>query len=523
VKLPAQVQRYVSAGWRHRWKALLLTWVVCLGGWAAVLSMPNQFQSSARLYADADVVLGQLLKGIAVDQAPNSQVDTLQRTLLSRPNLERVIARTDLDQRVNSVSSRERLIKALGSDIRIASQTRNLFTISYTDRDAKVARDVVRALLDIFMESASRNDRQQMENARSFVAQQLASYEAQLREAERRRAEFRSRNIDLLPVDGQPRTEGSRQKLAKLRGDLEDVRTRRGMLQTQVDATRPAQGPAPIASAPGPVGPAEPNRLAEAERSLRELLLRYTDQHPDVLATRRMIAEMRSAGTGGGGTGVARGGGTGNFSSATNAAQSAAVHEALKVRVLEFDAQIASLERQIRDEEADLQRLELTARSAIQLQTEMLNLDRDYEVLRKNYQELLERRESVQIAGAARSGADRMRLDIIDPPTAPTVPVGPNRVLFAAAVLAVAIGAGASLALLLAQLDSSFYSLHDLRRIGLPVLGGVSSLAPRRPRTVPAVAFAGGFALLLVAFGGVLTRGEQIAARLPGLIAGLTS
>ncbi|MBX9699565.1 MAG: hypothetical protein K2X74_09015, partial [Acetobacteraceae bacterium] len=205
MQIPASLQRYVAAGWRHRWKALALTWVVCLAGWAVVLSLPSQFQSSARLFADTDAIIGQVIRGIAVDQAPANQVEVLSRTLLSRPNLERIVARTDLDQRVNSPTSRERLVSSLGSDIRIGQQSRNLFTITYTDRDPRLARDVVRTLLDIFMESATRSDRQQMENARTFVAQQLAAYESQLREAERRRAEFRTRNFDLLPVDGTPR------------------------------------------------------------------------------------------------------------------------------------------------------------------------------------------------------------------------------------------------------------------------------------------------------------------------------
>jgi polysaccharide chain length determinant protein (PEP-CTERM system associated) len=515
VQIAAQLNRYVAAGWRHRWKALILTWVVCLVGWAVVLTLPNQYQSSARLYADADLVMGQLLRGIAVDQAPSSQVEILQRTLLSRPNLERVVARTDLDQRVHSPASRERLIAALASDIRITQQTRNLFAITYTDRDARLARDVVRTLLDMFMEQAARSDRQQMENARTFVAQQLAAYEVQLREAERRRAEFRARNIDLLPIDGTPRTEGSRQRLARLRGELEDVRTRRGLIQAQVEATRPT---AP-AGATGPVGPAEPNRIAEAERTLRELRLRYTEQHPDVIATRRMLAELRASGAGGG-----RGGGAGGTAApAANFQQSAAMHEQLKIRVLEFDAQIASLERQIREEEAELARLEQTARSAIQLQADMMNLDRDYEVLSKNYQELLERREAVQIAGAARSGADRIRLEVVDPPTIPNVPSGPNRLLFAVAVLVAGIGAGGALALLLAQLDSSFYNLHDLRRIGLPVLGSVSTLLPPKRQTAAIAVFAGGFALLLVVFGGMLVGGDRIAARLPGLISEIVS
>jgi hypothetical protein len=71
--------------------------VICIPGWIAVQRMPDQFESSARLYADADAVLSALLSGLAIDSSPANQVDLLKRTLLSRPNLERIIARTDLE------------------------------------------------------------------------------------------------------------------------------------------------------------------------------------------------------------------------------------------------------------------------------------------------------------------------------------------------------------------------------------------------------------------------------------------
>ncbi len=511
MQIPAPLQRHVAAGWRHRWTALIVAWLVCGAGWVGVLMLPSQFQSSSRLYADSDVIMGQLLRGLAVDQMPANQVEILTRTLLSRTNLETVVRRTDLDQRVADAASRERLISSLAAEVKITQQSRNLFSITYTDRDPRMARDVVRTLLDIFMESAARSDRQQMEQARTFVNQQIAAYETQLREAERRRAEFRSRNVDLLPVDGTPRIDSSRQKLMRLRGELEDAKTRRSMLQTQLEATRPAPPQAGGAAATLPSD--GPQRLAEAERTLRELQLRFTDQHPDVVAARRMIAELRASGAGN----PAR-----VAPSPQVQAQSAQVHEALKIRVLEFDAAMASLERQIREEEAEMARLESTARSAIQLQADMQNLDRDYEVLRKNYEELLERRESVQIAGAARTGADRLRLEIVDPPQVPNVPSGPNRLMYAAGVLVAGLGAGAALALLLAQLDSGFYNLHDLRRVGLPVLGGVSTLLPP-PRQTPAIiVFAGGVVLLLVAFSGVMVGGDRLAQKLPALLSNLS-
>jgi len=494
MQLGPLLRRSAAAAWRHRWKALALTWFVCVAGWVGVAMLPNQYSSTARMYADADAILGTLLRGIAVDSTQAGQVDVLQRTLLSRPNIERVVARTDLDMRITSAQSRERLIEDLGRQIRLTPQTRNLFTIEYRDRDPRVARDVVQTLLTLFIEAATSSDRRQLETARAFVAQQLAAYEAQLREAERRRADFRARYGDLLAIDGNSsRLEGARERVRELRGELADAQARRDLTRQQLDSL---QTPVP---ATGGGGSPE---LAQAEAQLRQLRLRYTEEHPDVVATRNLVADMRR------GSG-ARGGGRGTAA----APAQPLLREQLTLRLVDADAQLASLERSLRDAQTEVDRMAEMARSAPEVQAEFTNLDRDYTVIRRNYDELLARRESVQIGEAARTNSDRVKLEIIDPPTLPTIPVGPNRPLFAAAVLVAGLGAGLALAFLLVQLDGTFYTVGELRKLGLPVLGAVSA-PPPPPRVMAGVAFACGVLLVFVAFGALLIDMPRIVARL---------
>lgn len=493
-----EIRRYASAGWRHKWKALLLAWVVCLAGWAYVYSLPNQYRSSARIQADADAILGQVLSGIAVDNRPSGQVETLQRTLFSRPNLERVAARTGLDLRADSAASREAMLRKLESSLRLGLQTRNLFTITYTDTDARMSRDVVQALLTLFMERATANDRQQMENARNFVNQQIQAYEVQLREAEQRRAEFRARYAELLPSEGGGGATGLQQARVRLenqRGSLQDAQQRHERLKQELEAT-------PQVLRAGEGGGTNP-AVADAERTLRELRLQYTEQHPSVIAARNRLAEVRATGGGGGGGGTVRN----------------PLYEQIRTRLLDSDAQIASLERQVRQEQANVERLEALARTVPQLQAQFANMDRDYTVLRRSYEELLERRESVQIAGAARSEAERLRLEVIDPPTVPLQPIGPNRLMFGTVVLLIGIGAGAGLALLFVLLDRSFYTVLDLRKLGLPVIGSISSTDPPPRQRFAAFAFACGFGLLLVAYGAITAGGPALIARIPNLVA----
>jgi polysaccharide chain length determinant protein (PEP-CTERM system associated) len=476
------VRRHSAAASRHRWTAMLVAWLVCGAGWLAVQLLPSQYQSSARVYADADAILSLLLRGIAVDSSPAGQVEVLQRTLLSRPNIQKIIDRTDLRNRVNTQAQRDDLVESLTRSIRITTQTRNLFTIDYRDNNPRVARDVVQATVTLFLEAATNTDRQQMDSARAFVQQQIGIYETQLRQAEARRAEFQARYLDILPSDalgGASRLEAARMRLQQVQGELQDARMLRDITQQQIDAT-----PTTLAGAGG-----GSSRLAEAERALADMRLRLTDRHPQVVAARAAVEELRR--TGGG----AVTGGT--------AARSNPALEQLRVRMVDVEGQIASLERQARAGEAEVERLDAIARSAPEVRAQSLNLSRDYAILQRNLEELLSRREALQIAGAARTSSDRVRLEVVDPPLLPHEPVFPNRPLFFAGVLVAGIGAGVVVAFVLSQLDRSFYTVHDLRRLGLPVLGGVS--APPAPRRYFAgVLFTACLLLLLMGFGAVL-------------------
>lgn len=507
MQIPKEIRRYIVAGWRHRWLSLVLAWTVCLAGWAYTYTLPNQYRTTTRVFADADLILGQVLRGIAVESTATQQVELLQRTLLSRPNLERIVARTGLDLRASDAASYERLLAGLPGRIQIAAQGRNLFTITFTDPEPRMSHAVVSALLERFMEQATSTDRAQMDNARTFVNQQIAAYESQLRDAERRRADFRTRYMELLPMEGgggMSRLEGSRGRVQALRGEVQDATTRRDLLQRQLDATPLLVAAPEFAAATAAAGE---SAVAQAEQRLRELRLRLTEQHPEVAAARAALEEARA-------------------NPARNAPARAGpvpqrpnpLYEQIRVRLLDAEAQIVSLERQLRDEIAQVERLEALARTVPQVQAEFMNMDRDYAVLRRAYEELLTRRESVQIAGAARSEADRVRLEVVDPPVRPSEPIGPNRFLFATMALAAGLGAGVLLMLLLVQFDRSFYGIDDLRKIGLPVLGSVSLNGRTLAQPVALLLFGAGLGTLIAAYGVMLVGGPRIVARLGPLV-----
>lgn len=522
------VRRQASAAWRFRWAMVACTWIVCAIGWVAVTMIPNRYEASARLYVEADAVLTPLLRGLAVENQVGGQVDMLQRTLLSRPNLEKLIANTDLDLQISGSSDLEAMVQGLAGAIKITPHTRNLFTITYRHASPKLAFDVVQTVLTTFIESKTGANRSEMQNATLFLEQQIAAYERQLRDAERRRADFRAKYMDLLPNDmnGVTRLETATQMVRALQGALQDENTKRDMLRSEVAAVPPllvtetdTQGSGPggaqalLRSLTGP----SKQKMDEAQSRLEQLLLRYTPNHPDVVFTRREIETHRAnalreaeqlAREAAGASAAAAGDATAPAAGSRSRSQPNPVYEQLKVRLVEAESALSSLQRQLSDATRERNRLEEIARGAPGLQAEFMNLNRDYDVLRKNYEELLSRREAMRIGSAAEADADKIKIQIIDPPQVPQNAVEPKRALMTSGVLVAALALGVGLALLLAQFDQSFHTLDELRDLGLPVAGSISMVAVTSPsaRIISVVSFTVAIVLLLGVYGGLLFR-----------------
>jgi polysaccharide chain length determinant protein (PEP-CTERM system associated) len=472
--LQVLLQRYALGAWRHRWIAVGVAWLLCLGGWAAVHFVPNVYEADARLYVDADAVLTPLLQGLALDNNADNQLEVLQRTLLSRPNLETLISRTDLDLQAATPIKKEEMVAQLGQAIKLSYQTRNLFTITYRSSNPQLAYDVVRGILNIFTEEKAGNSRSDMANARQFLQQQIDSYEQQLRVAELKRAEFRTKYVDLLPGEGgaASKLEDARAMVRSLQGQLTDTLAKRGRLEAELAATPQMIVTETDAAVAGSSGGGGGGELAAAQAKLQELLVSDTEDNPEVVFQRRLISELRKGGTASRGGGSAQPGVPARSRSAPNE-----LYAQLKVELVNTDGDIASLTRQVADATRERDRLDQIARDVPGVEAQYTNLNRDYDVVRRNYDLLVGRREEMRLSSAAEDEAGKVKLQVVDPPLVPRVPAGPNRPLLLSGVLAMGLAGGLGLAGVLVQLDRSFWSLSELRSLGLPLAGSISIAA----------------------------------------------
>src|SRR5659263_119023 len=154
-ELISQIFTAARGMWKHRWLGLLVAWVVAAIGTVVVLSVPDKYEASARIFVDTQSILKPLMSGLAVQPNVDQQVMMLSRTLISRPNVEKLIRMADLDLKSQSKSAQDALIDDLMKALEIKNVGRdNLYVLSYRDASPEKAKRVVQSLVSIFVESS---------------------------------------------------------------------------------------------------------------------------------------------------------------------------------------------------------------------------------------------------------------------------------------------------------------------------------------------------------------------------------
>ena len=448
---------------RYRWQALAVAWLVCLLGWLFLASMPDRYQARARIYIDTETILGPLMKGLAVAPNFDRQVEMMRRTLLSVPNLEELIRMTDLDHTVHSDIDRLRLVEKLSKDIRIKTQGASLFEISYDHQNPRLTQRVVDSILQIFVEQNLGHSQQDVEEARDFIDKQIEDYEAKLRQAEIEVAKFRKEHADELGgVDRNQRALEQREaELRRLNAEVESAIWRRDQLKVQIDQT-PRSIAAGYETAAG-VSSVAQFRIQSLAQELQSKLMVYTDRHPEVIALRGMIEQAQEQlvveqSPGANGIRVAN-------------PQYAALVEELQLA----EATVQDLRRRLALADGEIGVLSTTVASTPEVEADLTRLTRDYNVLLAQYEQLIQRRESAQIARDLDSGISRIEYRIIDPPVVPLEPIGPSRGLFLVAILIVGFGSGIAFAIGRQLISGSYLTVDQLKAaFDLPILGGVA-------------------------------------------------
>jgi polysaccharide chain length determinant protein (PEP-CTERM system associated) len=460
-----QVRIAIHQVWTRRWLALGAAWGLCLLGWLVVALIPNTYESKARVFVQMQSILPNQI-GIT-PQEQQTDLNRVKQTLTSAGNLEKVVRRTDLNSLVASERDLARQVGKLREAIKVTAQQDNLFEITATAsvsgfsnaQNAKLSAGIVQNLLDLFVEENLAGDRADTGRTLAFLDEELRRREQALQQAEQRRVEFEQRFLGVLPGEGSiaQRMSSARVELNNVEQQLMQAQSSLAALRGQLNSTPPT-----IPGYDGGGGTAA-SQIAVLEAQLGQAASRgWTDSHPDVVALRSQIARLRPQASreprGAGGM--------------PNPA-----YVSLRGMVAEREGQVQASQARKNQLQSDMALLTSKQASEPGVAAEQSRLNRDYEVLKRQYDKLLEDREQLRLRSDVQSKTDAIKFKVIDPPSQPTVPATPNRPLLLTLVLFLAVGGGMGAAFLRGQLQTTFPTQSRLEQAtGLPVLGAISEV-----------------------------------------------
>jgi polysaccharide chain length determinant protein (PEP-CTERM system associated) len=481
----------VRGAWRFRWIALITAFIVAVIGWAVVFALPDRYEADARVFVDTRTALRPALQGLTIDQNVDAQINYVRQSLLEGPQLERIAKDAGvLPPTVTDERARARILNALSDRIVLGvfsagtqgderSTAGTIYTFHFTDGDRARSLRVVESLLNTFVVETLGGKREGSQQAQQFLETQIKDYEQRLSAAEDKLATFKKKNVGLMPSDQggyfmQLQKEVDAAKKAE--SDLSVAMSRRDELAKQLhsDSVVSAAGGSGVTGARGNGGSDTLSRIQETQARLDELLLKYTDKHPDVIATRATLAELkqrRATEL----TNLQRGDAS---AIASSGAGNNPVYQSMQLELNKVDVEIAALRRELAQHQATVADLRQRLNSAPQVEAEYQQLNRDYDVNKAQYTALLESYQKARL-GERADNAGSVRFEVVLPPTSPLVPVFPKRVLLLGLVWLVALGVGGAIAYGLHTLKPILSSVRAVNRLtAFPVLGAVSAAFP---------------------------------------------
>jgi len=495
----------------NRWLGVVVAALLVATIATVVMAMPDQFESRSRMYINSEVVLRPLLRGIASEEDAESREDllkVLQTTVLNTNNIDRLLEVPDLGFDLSTDDKRNKARSMIRNGVTIAEQedTKNLFDLAYTDTDAARARNVLQGLLAVMIESKMGLAQKGYDDARKFLDAQIEAYELQLRELEAKITAHRMENAMVLgTTTHQQRRDAALAVLRDAQIARQVALSNRDRLKTQIEAAgKPGADATAALYATDQTFPAAIDRLTALQAQLSQLLLVFTDQHPDVVATKReikLLTEQYGLGESMGSAVAAP------FtalpgqvppSSAVNAAAGAPTQttpaavgpaatpvaapsrepSGAQMQLLRANFAAMDADRRVRDAMAAVQAIEAEATLAPVAEQTLEGLNREYAIVKENYEQLIRRRESAKITAAAdiSSGVDQFR--VIEAATLPIAPTSPDRPTFLILGALLAVVTGGAMAYGLGLMRGAFVSAGEAEQtLGLPV---IATLADQR-------------------------------------------
>jgi polysaccharide biosynthesis transport protein len=393
-----------------------------------------------------------------------------ESSILQRiPGLERIIARLGFGKNNNdrnqesTASDPEEMVERMRKDIEVKVMGKDAFTVAFSGVDPKTVMGVTNTLASLFIEQNLKVREQQAEGTTDFLESELADAKKALDQQDKSVREYKERYMGALPQQMEAnlrtldRLQLDQQSVAQALKNAEDRKT----FYEQQLAEMNAQG-----------APDQPDqleaKLAKMKADLSRLQAEYKDSYPDIIMLKRQISETE--------TRLAKGEQEKPAPEASDQPEGL-ISQKIQAELLMSNSDISSLKVRQKKVAAAIQDYQKRVEETPANEQKLLSLTRDYEISQKNYQTLLEKKLNAKISENLEKRQQGEQFRILDPANLPETPYKPDRFKIILLGILLSGGASAGSIFMVEYLRPSFKKPEDLSGvIELPVLASIPSM-----------------------------------------------
>lgn len=463
---------------RRKW-LIILPFVVIAAGTAVVAHfLPNKYRSDTLMLVVPQRVPESYVRATVTTKIED-RLNSISQQIMSRTRLERIIVDNNLYVKERQTEIMQDIVEKMRRDMRIDVIKGDAFRISYVGNDPRTVMTVTERLASLFIEENVNERAQLAEGTNQFLQSQLDNARKRLAEQEAKLRLYREQYSGQLPSQAEGNLQviqNTQLQIQALLQSLNRDRDRKMIVQSMLTDLTGSDAPAFASDPAGGTTPAQPvsaaEQLAMAQARLRALEGQLTPVHPDVVNTRRQIAELQKRAEA-----EAQAGPMSPEAAPVLTPGQAARRSRIKTLQIELD----SLERQIATQQAQERQLRGTAaayQGRLEMvparETELAELTRDYTTLQEIYSDLLQKNEESKVAANLERRQIGEQFKLLDPASMPERPFSPDRPLINLIGAACGLIVGLGLVALQEYRDTSFRTEEDVvRLLSLPVLAHI--------------------------------------------------
>jgi polysaccharide chain length determinant protein (PEP-CTERM system associated) len=459
--------------WRRRYLIVMPILLLPLAGLVVGHLSPKKYTAHTSMLIQETAKMNPFLEDLAVSAMIKERMDALQTLLHSRHILGLVAEEQGLISEATPRYERDRVIARLSSALKVTMAGKDLIRIDFTAPSPQGIQQTLELVSAHFVDQVLAPERSSMTDSAQFLSDHLKQSRGELEAAEEALADYKTRHAPELPQlhnSNMTRLAELQQLLSEKEAELAGAEKGLRGIDQQLSRINPVLG-------------SLEEKIVRIRSDLALLRSRYTDQHSEVqaaLRTLRRLEEERlqvlSEDSKVIDTDQLWDMASQTSSGSAQGMQSLLVSqlEMLQVQKTRYTGLKEEVSR-LREMVGELQRK--TADFGLH-ERSLIKLERDLEVKRKLYQDLLHRYEMARVTGSLGTFEQAKRVKIIDQPFTPTAPSNLPLFLFVIGGLLGGIFLGAGMATFAELLDNSIRRRDQLEKLsGVPVLSRIPPLS----------------------------------------------